>query len=120
MWLSRIAVLAAGIGPALVGLVLVAGCGGGADTGNVPNVTSSAAGFNQGPNSGEQGAALERLTAGGVRPATEDVLLRAYPDDPNTLNPITASDTVSAAFQQYVFETLAEKNWSLRSTCAAG
>ncbi|HPZ82785.1 MAG TPA: ABC transporter substrate-binding protein, partial [Thermogutta sp.] len=50
----------------------------------------------------------ERLTRGGVKPAVNDVLLLSYPDDPDTLNPITSSDTVSEAFQSRVYETLAE------------
>jgi len=50
----------------------------------------------------------ERLTRGGVKPAANDILLLSYPDDPDTLNPITASDTVSEAFQSRVYETLGE------------
>lgn len=52
--------------------------------------------------------AKPRLTRAGVPPAENDVLLLSYPDDPDTLNPITASDTVSEAFQSRVYETLAE------------
>lgn len=38
-----------------------------------------------------------------------DVLLLTYANDPDTLNPITASDTVSEAFQREVYEPLAER-----------
>lgn len=50
----------------------------------------------------------DRLTRGGVKPAGNDILVLSYPDDPDTLNPITASDTVSEAFQSRVYETLGE------------
>lgn len=41
-----------------------------------------------------------------------DVLLMTYPNDPDTLNPITANDSVSTAFQRQVYETLADRNFA--------
>ncbi len=38
------------------------------------------------------------LTFGSVPPAPDDTLVLAYADDPDTINPITANDTVSEAF----------------------
>lgn len=48
----------------------------------------------------------EKLTRGGVKPAENDVLLLAYGDDPDTLNAVTASDSVSDSFHRHVYETL--------------
>ncbi len=53
-----------------------------------------------------------RPTRGGVLPAERDTLLLAYGNDPNTLNGITASDTVSAAFQRHVYEGLAQADYA--------
>ncbi len=52
----------------------------------------------------------ERLTKGGVRPG-EDTLMLYYSNDPNTINPITASDTVSEAFMRWVVESLADRQF---------
>ncbi len=43
---------------------------------------------------------------------TGDTLLLAYGSDPNTLNAITSSDTVSGAFQRHVYEGLAQADFS--------
>lgn len=51
------------------------------------------------------------LTLAGIEPAENDMLLLAYADDPDTLNPITSSDTVSEAFQRRVYETLANQSF---------
>ncbi len=51
----------------------------------------------------------EKLTLSGDKPATNDTLLLFYPDDPDTLNLINASDNVSTAFQRLVYEGLAER-----------
>ncbi|HOM18173.1 MAG TPA: ABC transporter substrate-binding protein, partial [Thermoguttaceae bacterium] len=53
---------------------------------------------------------LERrdLTLGGQKPAEKDPLRLSYPNDPDTINAITASDTVSDAFQSRVYESLAQ------------
>lgn len=48
---------------------------------------------------------------GGKAPAENDTLLLAYPDDPDTVNPITANDTVSEAFMREVYEPLAEREY---------
>ncbi len=53
-----------------------------------------------------------KLTRSNREPAPQDLLLLAYPEDPDTLNPLTASDTVSEAFQSRVYETLAEPQFS--------
>jgi ABC-type transport system substrate-binding protein len=50
-------------------------------------------------------------TVSGKEPAEDDVLLRYYGDDPDTLNPITASDSVSSAFFRQVYEPLARRNY---------
>ncbi len=42
--------------------------------------------------------------------ADNDTLLRFYPDDPDTLNLINASDNVSTAFQRLVYESLADRD----------
>jgi ABC-type transport system substrate-binding protein len=56
---------------------------------------------------GDDGRSVRRdLTAGSVRPAEDDTLILAYADDPDTINPITASDTASEEFQRTVYETL--------------
>lgn len=52
------------------------------------------------------------LTRGGKEPSENDVLLTYYGDDPDTLNLITSSDTVSTAFQRYVYEGLADRKFS--------
>jgi len=45
------------------------------------------------------------------KPAVDaDVLRRSYPNDPDTLNLLTASDTVSTAFQSLVYEAMAERD----------
>lgn len=54
----------------------------------------------------------DRKTLGGVMPAERDNLLLAYGNDPNTLNAITSSDTVSGAFQRQVYESLAQADYS--------
>lgn len=96
--------------PALVGSLglssLVAFCGGCVPSAPdpAPSVTSaSAAGDPTTP---------DRPTMSGVLPAKRDALLLAYGNDPNTLNAITASDTVSSAFQRQVYESLAQADYS--------
>lgn len=45
------------------------------------------------------------------RPApSNDVIYRVYADDPNTINPIISSDTVSEEFQRYVVDSLAMRD----------
>jgi len=96
MWLSRIAL--AMMAAALVVWAVCTGCGpGDMLAGPVGSVDLG----------GDQ-----RPTAGGVPPAPHDVLMLAYSNDPDTLNPITASDTVSAAFQRQVLETLADVDYA--------
>lgn len=47
-------------------------------------------------------------TLGGQKPAANDTLALAYPQDPEVLNPITANDNVSEAFQRLVYNYLAD------------
>ncbi len=61
---------------------------------------------------GGAAALPDRSTLGGVAPAARDTLLLAYGSDPNTLNAITSSDTVSGAFQRQVYESLAQADYS--------
>src|SRR5688572_25518266 len=42
--------------------------------------------------------------------ARPDVLRVSYPNDPDTLNPLTAGDAVSDLVQSFVYEALAERN----------
>jgi ABC-type transport system substrate-binding protein len=64
------------------------------------------------PVPGDDGRSVRRdLTAGSVRPAEDDTLVLAYADDPDTINPVTASDTASEAFQRTVYETLATPSY---------
>ncbi len=58
-----------------------------------------------------QGSPDRPLTRGGVPPAKEDVLLLSYPNDPDTINALTSNDTVSRAWQQWVYEALAESRF---------
>lgn len=52
------------------------------------------------------------VTRGGKKPASDDTLLLYYADDPDTLNFLTSSDSVSTAFQRFVYEPLAERNYA--------
>jgi ABC-type transport system substrate-binding protein len=61
--------------------------------------------------SADKSASRPELTLGGVRPAVDDTLLANYHDDPDTLNPITRSDTVSETLQRNVYERLAQRNY---------
>lgn len=62
-------------------------------------------------NSQAQGSPDRPLTRGGVPPAKEDVLLLSYPNDPDTINALTSNDTLSRAWQQWVYESLAESRF---------
>lgn len=95
MSLGRIAVRA--IGVAMLAWAAGTGCGPGETLG--------------GPQAGVSTGHNQRPTAAGVLPAQNDVLMLAYSNDPDTLNPITANDTVSAAFQRYVFDALADVDY---------
>src|SRR5258707_827736 len=52
------------------------------------------------------------ITRGGKRPAASDTLVLSYPDDPDTINPLTANDNVSEAFQRLVYDYLADRKYS--------
>ena len=51
-------------------------------------------------------------TPGGVGVAKSDTLLISYPNDPDTINPIIAHDTVSRDFLRWVYEPLAYQNFA--------
>jgi ABC-type transport system substrate-binding protein len=55
--------------------------------------------------------AQDRKTRGGVA-AGQDTLMLSYPNDPNTVNPVIANDTVSEAFMRWVVDTLADRKFS--------
>ena len=76
--------------------------------GPAPNATATGAPSSE----GSDAALFEKQTDGGVKPARDDVLLLAYSNDPNTLNALTASDTVSGAFQRQVYESLGQTDYN--------
>ncbi len=51
-------------------------------------------------------------TRAGVKPSPTDTLMLYYPNDPNTINPILSSDTVSEEFQRWVIDSLGETKFS--------
>lgn len=57
---------------------------------------------------------LERTdqTLSGKKPAASDTCLLSYPNDPDTINAITASDTVSDAFHRRVYEALGQADYA--------
>src|SRR5436190_12730537 len=57
-------------------------------------------------------AASTELTRGGVKPSPDDTLMLYYPNDPNTINPILANDTVSEDFQRWVVDMLADRKFA--------
>jgi len=52
------------------------------------------------------------VTLAGKPPAENDTLLLAYPDDPDTVNPLNANDTVSEELMRLVYEPLADRKFS--------
>ena len=60
----------------------------------------------------KKAAARTTLTKAGKPPAADDTLLLYYGNDPDTINPITANDTTSDAFQRWVYESLADADMS--------
>jgi ABC-type transport system substrate-binding protein len=61
--------------------------------------------------SGAESSPKPELTRGGKKPAENDLLVRWYADDPDTLNLITSNDTVSTEFQRHVYEPLADQRF---------
>ncbi len=51
------------------------------------------------------------VTLGGIAPAKDDTLMLEYPQDPETVNPITANDNISEAFMRQVYEALADREY---------
>ncbi|MDA1051063.1 MAG: ABC transporter substrate-binding protein [Planctomycetota bacterium] len=91
-------------------LFLVA-CNKQSDVSSAPPVAAPSSGNTTSIEPGEIAAAPQapELTLGGVEPAKEDVLLRYYGDDPDTLNLITGNDNVSSEFQRQVYDGLASR-----------
>jgi peptide/nickel transport system substrate-binding protein len=57
--------------------------------------------------------AIDRgVTRGGKAPAESDTLILSYQDDPETVNAVTANDTVSEEFMRQVYEPLARRQFS--------
>jgi ABC-type transport system substrate-binding protein len=52
----------------------------------------------------------DKLTRSGVKPGT-DILMLTYLNDPNTINPVLANDTVSEDFMRWVVEDLADRKY---------
>jgi ABC-type transport system substrate-binding protein len=50
-------------------------------------------------------------TLGGVAPAKSDTLVTQYLNDPDTINPIIAHDSVSRDFLRWVYEPLAQQSF---------
>ncbi|MBP90242.1 MAG: hypothetical protein CMJ64_26625 [Planctomycetaceae bacterium] len=61
--------------------------------------------------SGEVESKPAKLTRGGFEPAEDDTLLLFYGDDPDTLNIITASDSVSDAMHRRTYDYLARRKY---------
>lgn len=51
------------------------------------------------------------LTRGGKLPANDDTLMFAYPDDPDSVNPITTNDEISTTLMRQVYESLADRRF---------
>jgi ABC-type transport system substrate-binding protein len=52
----------------------------------------------------------DALTRGGVKPGS-DTLMLTYSNDPNTINPVLANDTVSEDFMRWVVDSLADRKF---------
>ncbi len=52
------------------------------------------------------------ITRGGKAPAESDTLILSYQDDPETVNAVTANDTVSEEFMRLVYESMADRKYS--------
>jgi ABC-type transport system substrate-binding protein len=75
----------------------------------VPNREAESSSSND---SSKPAATRPAKTLGDAVPAKEDALVLYYPDDPDTLNLLTANDTVSTEFQLLVYEPLAMPKYS--------
>lgn len=75
---------------------------------NTPTTTKSVSSSDSGGKSSAT-SLQDKLTAGGVEPAKNDTLMLSYSNDPDTVNILTGSDTVSEAFQRWVYEALADR-----------
>jgi ABC-type transport system substrate-binding protein len=100
---------------ALLPVPLILGCGGSSSTNSsgtsseeqVPSAGQDA----ETRDAGKEPEVAEELTLGGVPPASDDTLAQYYGDDPDTLNGVTANDSVSATFQRQVYEPLARRTY---------
>ncbi len=64
------------------------------------------------PASDDKYAVRRDVTYADVKPARDDTLLVCYGNDPDSLNVVTSSDTVSSSFQRRVYEGLADQNFA--------
>jgi ABC-type transport system substrate-binding protein len=83
---------------------------------STPDKDGTSSGTETGNDKNSQGGAdkateKSQLTAGGVEPAKDDTLITYYPDDPDTLNLVNASDNVSDALQKQVYEYLGRQSF---------
>jgi peptide/nickel transport system substrate-binding protein len=88
--------------------------GGGAAVNPAPAGEADAAAPENSEGGGETATRVSegtKETLGKVPPAERDQLLLAYANDPDTLNVLTSNDTVSTAFQRWVYDTLATRDF---------
>jgi peptide/nickel transport system substrate-binding protein len=96
--------------PVMAVLLAAGGCGCRVEsTSNVPKQSDGKAKEDSAAENSANKSSRPALSRGGKPPAENDVLLTYYGDDPDTLNLITSNDTVSTAFQRYVYEALADR-----------
>jgi peptide/nickel transport system substrate-binding protein len=100
----------------LLSLGLLLGCGPDKGTSNGGTTKNGNGGNAKNGENGEKGNGASGdgkavLTRSGRPPATDDVLLMYYGDDPDTLNLITSNDNVSSTFQRPVYEYLAMRRY---------
>lgn len=77
------------------------------------NVVSADKATKPSPGATSKPPAIDRnKTLGGARPAKSDSLLFVYNNDPDTINALTATDQYSHEFQLWVYENLADQNYS--------
>jgi ABC-type transport system substrate-binding protein len=93
------------------------GCGGGSSSSPSGGSSDEGAATRPGPETretptnGEGRTKQSTLTLGGVAPAPNDTLAQYYGSDPDTLNGVTANDSVSATFHRQVYEPLARRTY---------
>ena len=91
--------------------MIFVGCGGNGSKTNGEN-SNPKNGESNGSGGGSSEKPKRQKTRSDKDPADNDTLLLYYGDDPDTLNLITSSDTVSTAFQRQVYESLANQSFA--------